>query len=936
MSSRTTSHIDLVSCRGITFASWLMATLLLPGPPHHFALAGELDSIPVGVVPYAMGAIDADNDGKLDLVVGGLDQDAICAVAVSGGLIWRHSTDGMPLAIRTGDVDGDGKQEIVAILGTCSSKIVVLRPTGELMREIQPESVVYLLQLADVDGDDRADVIAAGYMGQILVYNHQGRKLLGPTVTTKNFVREMAGLGAGDVDGDGRIDIAYHSSLQLPGLINGAGEPISRWMLPSLKGGLADCADIDRDGKAELLFACLSQIRAERKSSKLWAVDVGQPPGALAAESDGDRKHPWEYGGTRSLAVGNFTSHTGLEIASFASDGKFDLLSAASQQLVQTKTRYPLLNIAAADVDGDGFDEVLLSRLHYPCVYIAHLHAGVDRSVRALQKALSTDQVTNSIDMMLSQIDAIQERGAPVGSRHEKLHVLWGMEGTIAPALMANTIRTVDQKMRELRCDNVEYAFMFTLKEKGVSKFKRNGICAVAPWEPSGEKLLDQCRQWERMGVKFYPVISHMGVPTVMPDTARQIMEVAPTACQGYLTWETMVNYPSEVWYDFLHRMDDLAQICLKKGKRILFAEEAPFWVALVSDPKARAILLKPDYRHVLVPVLKTLRPQGDETDIAAYVGSLLASEIDTWGITSEEDFWPFELGHYRGCPDDIVMRQDVMAVALGASFLLVESGHLYFEPMDAQGNYNPILPVAARIAREAKREHLVVELCRKGILHPAPADDLLSISSVGFALSRSARVDTFPMTWEAYGLRMYDSQGLLNIDLTRPVMNTGPNSMARNFYGSRKLMNGVFPATPWGIVPIFGPQAIQGTGRVATMIPTDGEQVTLKQRHVPASQAMPDLIRTLETAASTLPFRAEDNVFLSARRVGERRYQVIVMDTEMFAPLDIQTTVTTTVTDLTCHDEITGQPLAVHDNQVTLTVPGGAFRILRFTARRK
>ena len=56
-------------------------------------------------------------------------------------------------------------------------------------------------------------------------------------------------------------------------------------------------------------------------------------------------------------------------------------------------------------------------------------------------------------------------------------------------------------------------------------------------------------------------------------------------------------------------------------------------------------------------------------------------------------------------------------------------------------------------------------------------------------------------------------------------------------------------------------------------------------------------------------------------------------MDTEMFAPADIETTLTTTIAGLACFDEITGDRLPMHDNQVTLTVPVGARRLVRSEA---
>ena len=99
--------------------------------------------------------------------------------------------------------------------------------------------------------------------------------------------------------------------------------------------------------------------------------------------------------------------------------------------------------------------------------------------------------------------------------------------------------------------------------------------------------------------------------------------------------------------------------------------------------------------------------------------------------------------------------------------------------------------------------------------------------------------------------------------------------------------------------------------------------------RQLAARQAMPAIVDAVRAAALRLPFRA-DGVFLSARRDGSGRYQIILMDTEMFAPTDIETTLTTTIEGLACYDEITGERLPMRDNQVTLTVPAGAWRLLK------
>ncbi len=40
-----------------------------------------------------------------------------------------------------------------------------------------------------------------------------------------------------------------------------------------------------------------------------------------------------------------------------------------------------------------------------------------------------------------------------------------------------------------------------------------------------------------------------------------------------------------------------------------------------------------------------------------------------------------------------------------GARYILVESGHLYFEPVDDKGRYSAMFPSSAGISREARRE---------------------------------------------------------------------------------------------------------------------------------------------------------------------------------------------------------------------------------------
>ena len=56
--------------------------------------AAEIEAVPVGVVPFAIRAADLDGDGRSEILVGGLDRDAI--VAVTPELILKARLFAMP------------------------------------------------------------------------------------------------------------------------------------------------------------------------------------------------------------------------------------------------------------------------------------------------------------------------------------------------------------------------------------------------------------------------------------------------------------------------------------------------------------------------------------------------------------------------------------------------------------------------------------------------------------------------------------------------------------------------------------------------------------------------------------------------------------------------------------------------------------------------
>lgn len=326
---------------------------------------------------------DIDGDGWLDVVVGaenagrsGLVWDdpstwkpqtvkrwvksAVGAGDTSrAGLVWyqyptwqRHdiaegefTTDGV-----VADFDGDGDADIV--VGDIATGLTWFEQTSaggrEWRRHLLAPGYVHDLRVADVTGDDRADVVVVDKRRVAIV--ERGADGAAPTLHVI-LDRKGEGLAIVDLDGDGDLDILY-SNVWLERTADAAGGWTVRDIAPSWPVDTRiQAVDMNGDGRLDVV---LSASEGEGRLAWFEAPAPGSGDAWIERRISDEvlvgahslRVADFDLDGDQDVMVAEMHTSPGKRILVFRNDSdgwrRLDLATHGSH------------NMAAGDVDGDG------------------------------------------------------------------------------------------------------------------------------------------------------------------------------------------------------------------------------------------------------------------------------------------------------------------------------------------------------------------------------------------------------------------------------------------------------------------------------------------------------------------------------------------------------------------------------------------------------
>ncbi|MGB7333499.1 MAG: FG-GAP-like repeat-containing protein, partial [Terriglobales bacterium] len=261
---------------------------------------------PGGEVPLGLALADLNGDGKLDLVVANECNSSVIncnSGNISGVGVLLGNGDGtfqpaisyntggtIAFSVAVGDVNGDGKPDLVVTVGcesnSCGSKdptggVSVLLGNGD--GTFQP-AVTYssggfdasFVAIGDVNRDGKLDLVVSNYCqsldtcltnGGVSILLGNGDGTFQPAVSYSSGGMNTTAVAIADLNGDGKLDLVVVNPCSISygcsvgpgevGVLLGNGDGTFQPAVIYSSGGLADesvaIADVNGDGKLDLV-----------------------------------------------------------------------------------------------------------------------------------------------------------------------------------------------------------------------------------------------------------------------------------------------------------------------------------------------------------------------------------------------------------------------------------------------------------------------------------------------------------------------------------------------------------------------------------------------------------------------------------------------------------------------------------------------------------
>ncbi len=266
-----------------------------------------------------------------------------------GGAGWSSVID-------TGDLNGDGRADVVRVDGSKSGFGVILsQANGTFLPEVKyPGNGTQLIAMGDLDGDRKLDVVTTTYVGQtwtVLSSLGKGDGTFDRWAVTSRMGYQLTSLTLGDVNGDGVLDAVLSDGNIWVMLGQGDGY----FQLPTAgvqsgAGAVVALGDLNGDGKLDLVVG-----KQPASGSAVVSVSLGVGNGTFQPPVDYPAANP------ANISIADF-NRDGVPDLAVGSAQAVNLLLGSGAGVFQAKVSLPVGGLATAgDLNGDGVPDLAVT-----------------------------------------------------------------------------------------------------------------------------------------------------------------------------------------------------------------------------------------------------------------------------------------------------------------------------------------------------------------------------------------------------------------------------------------------------------------------------------------------------------------------------------------------------------------------------------------------